>query len=886
MRKYSSSKYVFLLLLVLGIIVFSLKGFVYSKTDTSGIPLESNPLGIAINPTTDIAGVANEQADSVSIVDLNTQTVISTIPVGKAPRGTAIDRELNLAIVSSSHDDTISIIDLTSYQLITNIPVGKSPEGIAVNPLNHIALVANQKDDTISVIDLIAYKVIETIPVGKEPKDIAIDPEINIALVVNEKNGHGHHGDENDYTVSVIDLNTYQVTGEVPVGKKPQAIDINPETHLAAVANEKDDSITVINLLNWQTDTIPVGKHPMDVAINPLDNRALVISDEDRSLLLIDLDTNTIIKNYSLNKLPKGVAVNNFTNIAGVIDDKTDSLTLIQLPNPVPQITSINPSIVYRGSAGESIAIEGNKFIKTSQAYFENQPLETIFIDNYHLKINIPQNLLLKAGTFQLSVVNPTPEGGTSNPVNLQINNPVPSISMLDPSQTIAGTLGLTLTVYGTGFFDDTSVYINGIPRPAPYGTGQRPFTLISQTRIQVELTASDLEVGAYLQVTASNPPPGGGLSNKATSTVLNPVPELLSINPTSAIVGSPDFTLTLTGNNFVKTSIVSFYNQQYPARYISKTQIEVTIPSDAIKTPGSYQVKVINPAPGGGESTSLTFTVKPPLEIKITSPTDGETINKAKIIVKGTVKSDTKDVGITVNGAIAENTGNEWIANNIPLIVGSNTITATAKDSYGNTDTKSITIYTNDITQYVELSANITSGISPLQVFFSASTSFIPVLYQMDFEGDGVIDYTGTTFENINHTYTSEGIFYPTLTVTDDQGNTYSDTIAITVLNKTEIDTLLKGKWEGMKGAMINKDVSKAASYFTDWTKERYLGILAALGDRLPQVAQDMQNIRMIYLRAGVVKYRIRRMEAAGEITYYIYFVKDENGLWKIQQL
>jgi len=109
-----------------------------------------------------------------------------------------------------------------------------------------------------------------------------------------------------------------------------------------------------------------------------LDNRALVICDEDRSLLLIDLDTGSIIQNYSINKESKAVAVNIYTNIAGIIDEKTDSLTIIQLPNPVPKITSINPSTIYRGSAGESIAIEGTKFIKTSKVYFENQPLDTI----------------------------------------------------------------------------------------------------------------------------------------------------------------------------------------------------------------------------------------------------------------------------------------------------------------------------------------------------------------------------------------------------------------------------------------------------------------------------------------------------------------------------
>ncbi len=57
------------LILVFGFIVFSFTNLVYSKTDTSDINLESNPCGIAINPITDIAIVANEKADSVSIVD-------------------------------------------------------------------------------------------------------------------------------------------------------------------------------------------------------------------------------------------------------------------------------------------------------------------------------------------------------------------------------------------------------------------------------------------------------------------------------------------------------------------------------------------------------------------------------------------------------------------------------------------------------------------------------------------------------------------------------------------------------------------------------------------------------------------------------------------------
>jgi len=56
------------------------------------------------------------------------------------------------------------------------------------------------------------------------------------------------------------------------------------------------------------------------------------------------------------------------------------------------------------------------------------------------------------------------------------------------------------------------------------------------------------------------------------------------------------------------------------------------------------------------------------------------------------------------------------------------------------------------------------------------------PVSYEMDFEGDGIIDYTGDSFEDVSFIYTTEGIYYPEIRVTDDQGNTYTDKIAIVV--------------------------------------------------------------------------------------------------------
>jgi hypothetical protein len=266
------------------------------------------------------------------------------------------------------------------------------------------------------------------------------------------------------------------------------------------------------------------------------------------------------------------------------------------------------------------------------------------FIDNHHLEVTLPGSLINKAGTYHLVVINPPPEGGPSNPVDLKIVNPKPALSELKPSEAMAGSAELTLTVYGSGFFEDTLVSINGTTRG---------FTLTDQTKLEIPLTEKDLEVGGYLQVTAFNPPPEGGTSNSLVFTVLNPVPTLSSLVPSSIMAGSPDVTLILNGDNFVKTSIVSFNDQQVPSSYISKIEIQAAIPSDLIKTAGNYPVKVLNPAPGGGATPETAFTVKPRLEIQITFPSDGETINRAKIPVKGIIQSDTKDIGINVNGIL-----------------------------------------------------------------------------------------------------------------------------------------------------------------------------------------------------------------------------------------
>jgi len=107
-------------------------------------------------------------------------------------------------------------------------------------------------------------------------------------------------------------------------------------------------------------------------------------------------------------------------------------------------------------------------------------------------------------------------------------------------------------------------------------------------------------------------------------------VPTLTSISPTSAPVGSAEFTLTATGSNFMSSSVVKWGGSNRTTTFVSATQLTATIPATDLATGGTVQVTVFNPSPGGGTSAGKTFSIENPAptltSISPTSATAGGT--------------------------------------------------------------------------------------------------------------------------------------------------------------------------------------------------------------------------------------------------------------------
>ena len=289
----------------------------------------------------------------------------------------------------------------------------------------------------------------------------------------------------------------------------------------------------------------------------------------------------------------------------------TSSSRIFTINNPVPTTTDLSPASASAGGVAFTLTVNGSGFVNGSVVQWNGSSRTTTYVSATQLTAAILAADIATAGTSTVTVYNPVPGGGTSNPQTFTINisnNPVPTTTSLSPASGSAGGTAFTLTVNGSGFVNGSVVQWNGSSRTTTY---------VSATQLTAAILAADIATAGTTSVTVFNPTPGGGTSNPQTFTINisnNPVPTTTSLSPASGTAGGTAFTLTVNGSGFVNGSVVQWNGSSRTTTYVSATQLTAAILAADIATAGTASVTVFNPTPGGGTSNALTFTLNNPV--------------------------------------------------------------------------------------------------------------------------------------------------------------------------------------------------------------------------------------------------------------------------------
>lgn len=849
-RKIFLSVFLFVLIILS---IFLFHSGVHSANEQTKIALDDDPRMVAVNPVTNKAVVTHQHSNSVSIVDLNTEQVITEVRVERLAKGAAVDTVANIAVITNQIDRSLSLIDLNTNEVIATIDIGRMPNHVAVNSQTHIAAVTSIMDRHIIFIDLSTQNVVAKTHVGISAGDLAIDPVNNKTLILNKINK----------TVTIIDMNNYAVSDVIHLEERPQAIDVNPETNTAAISNYCDRSVTIINLLTKRLDTIPLKSFPLDIAINTIDNRAAVLCDKNRKLLLLDLNTQEIIKTYSLTRHPRSVAVNSIRNTAIVADDEKDGLTIISLPlspslpkvkitSPLDNVQIFSKKVDVSGTVENSINVTVNDIV----AYLS--------VNTFSASLN------LDAGMNTIAAVATDKYGRTAcdtilvdialGKVNGTVTNSITGSLLPLAMVSIIDAKGNTQTVAS----DKSGAFTAEISAGDYTGTVIKP---------------------GYLSYSFSGSVNTGGTS--VINIPLVPVPPVIS-----------DVIVTDITENSVKINWTTDQITGDSVEY-GKTTAYGGIISDSIEET-THSISLVNLSPAttyhfrvnavseNGTSTisnDVTFKTKGHIDITVSSTAEGATIKGNSIVISGSIVN-TSDVetGVIVNGIAAAFINNQFVVNDVPLNEGQNTITVTATDINGTTATKTITINATIPENYIKLSAYPESGTAPLEITLRINGTFSITNPIITSTGPGTVEQlVSDNPDEFKYKMTTEGVYYFTACATGPDGNTYQDTMAITVLPQAQIDALLRAKWSALTSYLADKNIPSALTLMHPLVRDRYQTIFNLLKDTMPTLIAAHEGLVLVSMEADSSYYDLNVFEDGVRSAYRIVFEKDENGIWLV---
>lgn len=116
----------------------------------------------------------------------------------------------------------------------------------------------------------------------------------------------------------------------------------------------------------------------------------------------------------------------------------------------------------------------------------------------------------------------------------------------------------------------------------------------------------------------------GGGSANSpssnspssAASVPSNSAPTISSLAPTAVTVGSPTFTLTVTGSGFLSSSTVMWDGVAVTTGYVSSTQLTAAVPASDVASAGTARVTVSNSSAATSSASTFTINASNPVPI------------------------------------------------------------------------------------------------------------------------------------------------------------------------------------------------------------------------------------------------------------------------------
>ncbi len=192
-------------------------------------------------------------------------------------------------------------------------------------------------------------------------------------------------------------------------------------------------------------------------------------------------------------------------------DSASNTLTFnVVYPQPVLHATGpLSPVTTTASLSPWTITLRGGNFSENALVSLNGQSVPFVYVNSTQLRVPMPEAATIAPRTLRLAITNPTPGGGSTDTLTVNVLNPVPVVDSLSLTTSRAGS-PVQLRIMGSRFAAAANVLLNGTALTSGV-------TVENPASILVNLSAEQVRTAGNYTFVVNNAAPGGGNSSGRT---------------------------------------------------------------------------------------------------------------------------------------------------------------------------------------------------------------------------------------------------------------------------------------------------------------------------------------------------------------------------------
>jgi YVTN family beta-propeller protein len=283
-----------------------------NNTVVATIPVHRQPVSIDIDPSGDLAYVANSGSNTVSIVDLKARREIAVLGAGEEPVAARLSPDGKTLVVANRHGNSASVIDPASHVLREVFENCPGASDAVILPDSSKAFVACAAGHQVMAISLAHSKFNPTQPdrleafldVGRAPTQLALKPDGGELFVSNSLSD----------TISEVVTSTDDVGGAYTIGDDPIRGLVSTDNALLYVANFQSQYVTVYSIEDGKRliPSIHVGDGPLAMAFSAEGHLLFAVDNRSNDVAVIRTVSRSLFTLLPTGRSPNAIAVKSF----------------------------------------------------------------------------------------------------------------------------------------------------------------------------------------------------------------------------------------------------------------------------------------------------------------------------------------------------------------------------------------------------------------------------------------------------------------------------------------------------------------------------------------------------------------------------------------------